>query len=219
MTHGADESELLNPEKGLIFRITHIRNVPWILVNGIHCRSSTVRDSSFVDIGSADLISKRNLHPVTVEPGGTLGDYVPFYFTPWSPMLLNIKTGRGVPRRPMSEVTIFVSSVPKLVACGLQFVVSDRHAYKLAEFTAGSAGLARVPWADLQTRKFKRDPENPEPFDRYQAEALVHRCVPLPAILGIACNGQHSQQVLEKELHSRSSKLNVVVRPRWFFDF
>lgn len=219
MTREPDESGLINPEKALIFRITHIRNVPWILDNGIHCHRSTVRDPAFVGIGSTDLISKRNSHAVTVTPGGTLGDYIPFYFTPWSPMLLNIKTGRGVPRRPMSEIAIIVSSVPKLIELGIPFVVSDRHAYKLAEFVAGPGGLGRVPWSDLQRRNFKRDPEDPAPFDRYQAEALVHRYLPLDAVLGIACNGIPSQQVLEKELLSRSSKLNLVVRPRWFFDF
>jgi hypothetical protein len=38
-----------------------------------------------------------------------LADYVPFYFTPFSPMMLNINTGRGaVPRRPNSEICILV---------------------------------------------------------------------------------------------------------------
>ena len=49
----------LSPEKALIFRITHIANVPWILANGLHCRSSAAQDPDFVEIGNPDLIDKR----------------------------------------------------------------------------------------------------------------------------------------------------------------
>jgi len=34
----------LGPEKALIFRITHLTNVAWILANGLHCNNSLVRD-------------------------------------------------------------------------------------------------------------------------------------------------------------------------------
>jgi hypothetical protein len=45
-------SKDLNPDKALIFRITHLDNVPWILDNGLHCRSSEVLDPDFVNIGN-----------------------------------------------------------------------------------------------------------------------------------------------------------------------
>ena len=97
----------LSPEKALIFRITHIANAPWILANGLHCRSSAAQDPDFEEIGNPDLIDKRTRRIVPVPPGGTLSDYVPFYFTPYSPMLYNIKTGwRGITRRPMSQIVI-----------------------------------------------------------------------------------------------------------------
>lgn len=87
----------LSPEKALIFRITHIANVPWILENGLYCRSAAEQDPRFVEIGNPDLIDKRKHRVVPAPPGGTLSDYVPFYFTPYSPMLYNIKTGwRGI---------------------------------------------------------------------------------------------------------------------------
>jgi hypothetical protein len=79
----------ISVENAYIFRITHIDNVPWLLANGIHCRNSTCRDPNFRDIGNPDLISKRAHRLVPVAPGGTLSDYVPFYFTHYSPMLYN----------------------------------------------------------------------------------------------------------------------------------
>ena len=119
----------LSPEKALIFRITHIANAPWILANGLHCRSSAAQDPDFEEIGNPDLIDKRTHQIVPVPPGGTLSDYVPFYFTPYSPMLYNIKTGwRGITRRPMSQIVILVSSLPTLAEHGVPFLFTDRHA-------------------------------------------------------------------------------------------
>ena len=62
----------LNTERAGIFRITHIRNVPWILQNGLHCRNSDIRDPGFVRIGIPELIEKRTKKIVPVQPGGML---------------------------------------------------------------------------------------------------------------------------------------------------
>ena len=85
----------LCPEKALVWRIVHRDNVPWILDHGLHCANSGVLDPFYVPIGNGELIDKRKTWPVPVAPGGVLGDYVPFYFTPFSPMMLNIKSGRA----------------------------------------------------------------------------------------------------------------------------
>ena len=70
----------------------HVANVEWILKNGLHCANSGSTDPNYVPIGNSDLIAKRNERDVPIPPGGTLSDYIPFYFTSASPMLLNIKT-------------------------------------------------------------------------------------------------------------------------------
>ena len=122
--------DLLTPQKALIFRITHRANLPWVLGNGLHCASSQQRDPAFVSIGNPDLIGKRTHRLVPAGPGGTLSDYVPFYFTPRSPMLLNIKTGyNGIRQRRNDEIVVFVTYVPKLMQNNIPFVFTDRHAY------------------------------------------------------------------------------------------
>ena len=61
-----------------------------------------------------ELIDKRSRRVVEVGPGGTLSDYVPFYFTPFSIMMYNIKTGfGGVPRVANEEIVILVSSLSR----------------------------------------------------------------------------------------------------------
>jgi hypothetical protein len=212
-------SKLINRTSARIFRITHIANVPWILDHGLHCRSSSQRDPGFVDIGNPDLIRKRNHRDLPVSPGGTLSDYVPFYFTPWSPMLYNIKTGyQGVTQRPMSDIVIMVSSVPRLDQIGARYVISDRHAYlQTAQFAGDATGLRLVDWSLLQARNFRRDPEHPERFDHYQAEALVHQHLPCAALLGIVCHGEPQRAGLESLLRQRGSSLKLVAQSDMFF--
>ncbi len=83
-------SQTLTPEKAFIFRITHRDNLPWILANGFYCQSSGVTDPSFVSIGNPELIDLRRGRVVDIAPGGTLADYIPFYFTPYTPRRLRV---------------------------------------------------------------------------------------------------------------------------------
>jgi hypothetical protein len=208
----------LSPEKALIFRITHIGNVPWILRNGLHCSSSPVSDPNYVQIGNSDLIARRSARIVPVPPGGTLSDYIPFYFTPYSPMLLNIKTGfNGVTRRTMDEIAILVSSLREIHKQGIQFVFTDRHAYlQTAEFHNDLDELDCIDWRGLQARDFKRDPEDPGKVERYQAEALIHRHVPVTAIEGIICYRMAQQTKIETDCGNLKLATKVLCRPGWY---
>ncbi len=209
----------LSPEKALIFRIVHRDNLPWILENGLHCRSSNQHDPGYVNIGNADLIDRRRYRAVAVEPFGTLSDYVPFYFTPYSPMLLNIKTGyNGITQRDNSEIVILVSSLYRLRELGLHFVFTNRHAYlRTAEFFRDPVDLQHIDWPLLRSRNFKRDPEDPDKFARYEAEALVHRHLPLAGLIGAACYTIAAKNQLDNLLTDRGLKLDVKVLPDWYF--
>lgn len=210
----------LTPERALIFRITHINNVAWVLANGLHCGRSNACDPGFVQIGNPDLIAKRTSRTVPIPPGGTLHDYVPFYFTPFSPMLYNIKTGwNGIPCRPMREIVIFVSSLPALAANGVSFVFTDRHAYlSLAQFSSRLEDVAsRIDWRILQARDFARDPNDLGKFERYQAEALAHEHVPLAALTGVVCHGADEEAHVRNLVQNAGVQLPVAARPGWFF--
>lgn len=208
----------LNPDKALIFRIVHRDNLPWILDNGLHCRKSSLTDPNYVNIGNVDLIDRRSYRVVDVPPGGTLSDYVPFYFTPYSPMLLNIKTGYGgVRKRSPSEIVILVSSLPSLESVGVPFLFTDRHAYlRAAQFFSDRSDLDHVDWSLLQKRDFQRDPDDPEKLERYQAEALVYRHVPTHALLGAVCYGDSVASSLKRLSDDKGIPLKILVRPSWY---
>ncbi len=212
-------SKDLNPEKALIFRITHRDNIPWILDRGLHCASSKTLDPNYVNIGNADLIGKRNGHPVPQPPGGSLSDYVPFYFTPFSIMLLNIKTGwGGIRKRENQEIAIMVTSLHTLKKRGLPFLFTDRHAYlATAQFLSDLARLDQIDWPRLQQRDFKADPEDPSKKERYQAEALVHKHVPVDALSGFVCYNDDAAAAINKALAERKMASKVVKKPDWYF--
>ena len=209
----------LNPGKALIFRVTHIDNVPWILRNGLHCKNSNVRDPNFVGIGNPELIERRAGRRVPVLPGGTLSDYVPFYFTPFSMMMYNIRTGYGGIRQfPNSEIVIMVSSLRDLAERGVVAVFSDRHAYlQTAQFFRSLEDLDKIDWGILQRRDFKKDVDDPEKTARYQAEALVHRHLPVDHLAGIVCWSQKEQRILERQREESGLALKVLARPNWYF--
>ncbi len=210
-------NDFLNPDRALIFRITHRENVRWLLRHGLHCRHANVQDPNYVNIGNFDLIGKRDQHPVKHAMGGTLGDYVPFYFTPFLPMLYNIKTGRGVPMRPMEEIVILATSLHELRKRQIPFIFTDRHAY-LATVQI-SSDLARLDWIDwqmLRDRNFARDTEHPERFDQYQAEALVYSYLPSDALLGVVCYTKDEEARVAGHAKDCGLNLKVACRPDWY---
>ena len=180
----------LSAEKALIFRITHIDNVRWIVNNGLHCRNGE-RDPSFMTIGQPEIIERRNSRRVPVGPGGMLSDYIPFYFTPFSPMAYNIKTGFGVAAVESRDIVILVASLHRLTQHPeVRFLYTDRHAVlRLAAFHESLDDLDCIDWPRLRNRDFKRDNNDPAKMERYQAEALVHRHLPVDLLEVIACQG------------------------------
>jgi ssDNA thymidine ADP-ribosyltransferase DarT-like protein len=209
----------LSAEKAWIFRITHIANIPWILSNGLHCRNSGACDPNYHEIGNPDLIQKRHQRRIHIDPGGTLSDYIPFYFTPYSPMLLNIKTGyNGLKQTAMPEIVILVASLHKLVTLDVRFILSDRHAYlEAAKFANDLSGLDRIDWEILQARDFKRDPDDPGKFERYQAEALIHRHLPVSALTYILCYGPEQRTRLDALVKDAGLTIQVLERPNCYF--
>ncbi|ATF90443.1 type II toxin-antitoxin system toxin DNA ADP-ribosyl transferase DarT [Burkholderia gladioli] len=208
----------LNAQNAYIWRIVHRQNLPWILDHGLVCASSGLLDPNFVPIGNADLISRRRLRAVPVAPGGTLSDYVPFYFTPFSPMMYNIHTGRAVRQQRNEDICMLVSRLPVLQQMGIPFVFTDRHAYtQLARFFRDLGELGHIDWPLLQARNFKRNPDDPEQIERYQAEALVYHHLPVNGLTAIVCYTEQVKVELEQLVAARRLSVTVRALPHWYF--
>lgn len=208
----------LTAENALIFRITHKNNLPWILGNGLHSRSSSNQDSNFVNIGMTDLIDKRKSWQVPRQPGGTLSDYVPFYFTPRSMMAFNIYTGRNAPQRDNAEIVILVTSLLRLREKAVPFLITDKHACaNNTHYSDDLTDMNRIDWKILQNSDFSRDNDDPDKTNRYQAETLVHKHMPLDALLYVACCDDKQKLEVEPLISKHKVNLQVHTKRGWYF--
>lgn len=209
----------LSSDKALIWRITHRHNLPWVLKNGLQAANSATRTSDWKVIGSQALIERRGGRIVPLEPNGVLNDYVPFYFTPFTPMMYNIHTGRGgVNHVANDDVVILVSSLYRIVELGLSFVFTDRHAYlPMANYYSSLQNLPQVDWHLLQQRNFQRNPDDPAAIERYQAEALIYNQVPIEGLLGGICYSEQVQAELQEQADFLETQLQFYCRPNWYF--
>jgi hypothetical protein len=207
----------LTPTNGYIFRLTHRDNLAWSLANGLHAVASQIHDPAFRAIGKQNLIDRRRSAGIPIAPGGTLSDYVPFYFTPSTPMLLNIVTGQGVHKHRPQDLVIIVASLHDLHRAGVSFVFTDRHALlHWTRFFTSVRDLTSVDWSALQSRDFRRDAEDPDRIARYQAEALVHRHMPASLIRGVACYDEASKAFLDDVVSRSPVSPPVKVFREWF---
>ncbi|MGA9389135.1 MAG: DUF4433 domain-containing protein [Candidatus Sulfotelmatobacter sp.] len=209
---------VLNTERARIFRITHRDNVPWILEHGLHAATSNVLDPHFKNIGNLDLIGKRACRVVAVGPGGTLSHYIPFYFTPFSIMMLNIHTGYNVKQVPNEQIVILVSSLHRIAELGIPFVFTDQHAYPVAaNYFTDLDDLYHVDWGLLNRRDFKHNPDDPGKKERYQAEALIWKHLPTEGLLGICSYTEAVDAGIRMELVKRKIQMQTTVQRGWYF--
>ena len=209
---------VLNAERALIFRITHRDNVPWILEHGLRAATSEVLDPNFKNIGNPDLIGKRAHRVVAVGPGGTLSDYIPFYFTPFSIMMLNIHTGYNVKQVPNEEIVILVSSLHRIGELNIPFAFTNQHAYPVAaSYFTGLDDLHHIDWDLLNRRDFKHDPDDPGKKERYQAEALIWKHLPADGLLGICSYSDAVDAGIRTELAKCKIQMQTTVQRGWYF--
>jgi hypothetical protein len=178
-----------------------------------------VQSPRWENIGNPELIVKRASHLVPVGMKGYLNDYVPFYFTPFSPMMKNIHSGYGgIKQRSNDEIVILVSNLYRVQELGLPFVYTDGHAYyPWSNFYTDLADLGKIDWPILQARDFRRDPDDLAKFERYQAEALIYNQCPIQALQGMVCYTENTKKRLDEWLHERHLSMPVYARARWYF--
>ena len=131
-------------------------------------------------------------------------------------MLYNIKTGHnGITKRPVEEIVILISSLHFLKKQGVPFVFSDRHAYlKTALFSDDLADLDRIIWPTLQARNFRKD--DLLLIRKYQAEALVHKHVPLTALKGVVCYNDLVRTDMQAAADAVGAAVKIIAQPNWY---
>jgi hypothetical protein len=170
------------PNPTPILRIIHIDNLRTLIQRGgLHATNHTPNDGlPYRTIHNVDIQNVRHIKPIRCGPGGTMHDYLPFYFGYLSPMLFQLKTGRVPGYAEGQEPLIYLqSSVQAVQSAGIPFVFSNGHG--IAAFTAWFDDLARleeVDWEMVNQRYWLDNINDMDRQRRKQAEFLIHQFCP-----------------------------------------
>lgn len=206
-----------------ILRFTHVDNLDTIIRRGgLHAPNQVLDDGlTYRFCHSTEVQSARAEAPIHLGPGGTIHDYVPFYFGYLSPMMLNLKTGRVEGYNEGQEPLIYlVSSAQAIEESGIKFVYSDGHG--LATFTEWFDDLDKLDAVDWTVVNLRYWTDNINDMDRQrkkQAEFLVHRCCPWSLIQEIVVIDSTMQQRVESILAAFPKEQRKVVRTdqNWYY--
>ncbi len=109
------------------YRITHISNIENILKVGIVKPSSPNANPNFISIGDTTVIATRLTK--RLSDGSIIGDYIPFYFGPRTPMLYVIQNGlNNVKQQNPSDIVYCVISLQDIINSKIDCVFTDGHA-------------------------------------------------------------------------------------------
>jgi hypothetical protein len=211
------------PVPTLVLHMTRIERLPSIVKHGLlpdnACRQQKIDG---VEIGYDHIKRRRTLRIVPCGVGGTLADYVPFYFAPRSPMLYAITRGQVSEEAARTEEIVYlVSSTQTLKAAGLTVIASNRHAeLDYAEMLDHDEALDRedfICWPLMMATYWGNTPDQPDRKERRQAECLVHPSVPWPLIETVATKSERARDQAKVVLASAGQPTPVAVRAHWYF--
>ena len=203
-------------DKIFIFRMTHIHNVRHIINFGITHKNSPNANSNYMQIGDNSIISTRNA--IILNNGNSIGEYIPFYFGPRSPMLMVIQKGyNGVEITPAEEIVYCVTSARKIMDCNLDFVFTDGHANNLLSSQYGPEDIAEVEnLVDFKAayEKYWKSEDDLDLKRRKEAEFLVKGDIPCNAVLGFIVYNQLAKNEL---MRLGIEEKKVLIKPNYYF--
>ncbi|WP_013324670.1 type II toxin-antitoxin system toxin DNA ADP-ribosyl transferase DarT [Gloeothece verrucosa] len=206
-----------------IYHITHLNNLASILRAGGLIANSRLRQQqiNYTDIAHEQIQDRRARKRLPCGAGGTLHDYVPFYFAPRSPMLYAIHTGnvRGYQDGQDSIIHLVTDIEAPFFEEENAFVFTDGHAIMdYSDFYDDLNALDFVIDWELMKSKYWFDTEDyPDRKWRRQAEFLVYERCPWDLITEIGVINSTIQLRVQNILKNFSDLTPVRVYPNWYY--
>jgi len=213
-------------EKRLIYHFTHVDNLASIFRDGaLTCDAGAPSAGLVTEVGALAIKQRRRSVTVPLLPGGTVGDYVPFYFAPRSPMMFKIACDRrdavsNLYQGGARPLVYVVSSIASVVGAGLPWVASDGNcASSVTTYTSNEADLdSHVDWDLMDATVWKSTDQDPDRRRRRMAELLVHHRFPLDLALGWAVSDEQMALRVRQLIDASGRSVRFVeVRPSWYY--
>ncbi len=204
-----------------IYRLIHIDNFPVILdCGGMHAPHYPPENAcDYRPIHNLDIQKVRRKRSIRCGPGGTVHDYVAFYFGPRSPMLLQLHTGQVEGYEEGQAPLIYaVSTVETIAQAGLPFVFSDGHG--IAAFTQwfdNFDDLDKIDWETVNADYWADTTDDMDRQRRKQAEFLVHRFCPWKVVNQIGVWNDSVRERVEHILNQKNISIPAKVCRQWYY--
>lgn len=197
------------------FRITHIDNIPHIVLNGIVRADSPLRDEHYVSIGDRQIIRVRG---EMVVKGYRISDYIPFYLGPRSPMLYVIQHGyNGVQRVEPENIVYCIIRLDDLLNSNIDCIFTDGHAVSnLTSFYTKERLLMIndiVKYDDVYSSQWNSETDI-DLKRRKEAELLVRNDLPSQFVRGFVVYNEGAKQ---RMMGMGVEENMIVVAPGYYF--
>jgi hypothetical protein len=204
-----------DPATTLIYHITDVENLPDILTDGrLLSDARMVNRNPAVMIGY-DHIKLRRLKENRVECCGNrfVGEFVPFYFCPRSPMLYTVNIGKtGRPPGCQRTIVHLVSTVEAGLLLDKQWAISSGNAGAYhTTYRSEVSALESLGWEAIEARNWQGKTH------LKSAEFLVHGAFPWASVHRIGCYNSKVADEVRSMLKECQHIPAIQVQPEWYY--
>lgn len=196
-----------------LYHITEIANLPSIIAKGL-VSDALIGDTQHEVIGYAN-IKQRRLTQYRIPCCGNrfVGEFVPFYYCPRSPMLLTINSGNtGKPQGHQKEVVHLVTTVSRVTNLNKDWAISDGNAGADAvSFFNDLESFDQLDWDAIKALDWRGRTR------QKQAEFLVADSVPWTAVYGIGVMNQSAHDRVLDVLDGVQHQPQVKALRNWYY--
>lgn len=203
------------PEQITIYHITDLENLASILAAGglrSDVRMAQQQPATVIGYGH---IKERRMKEITVPccRNRFVGEFVPFYFCPRSPMLYTINIGKtGRPVGCQRTIVHLVTTVEVGINLGKDWAVSDGNAGAFhTSFDAKLDAIAGLDWASIRATNWQGRTH------QKMAEFLVADFFPWTGIQHIGCHNAKVAGQVSALLQNQFHQPLVNVQPTWYY--
>lgn len=201
-----------------IYHITNIANLPAIIAEGRLVSDAVLaaRHGNPAVVIGHNHMKRRRLQETRIPEASNrfVGEFVPFYYCPRSPMLYSVNLGNtGLPRGSQGEILHLVSNVATGIALGRQWAISDVNAgASYPDFYTHVGALdTALDWNAIDAKYWSNC------ATQKAAEFLVADEFPWSAIHSIGCQTQQVAARVAAILALAQHKPLVKVTPTWYY--
>jgi len=212
-----------------IYHMTNIDNLPNIIeMQGLLSNAERIRRKiSCVEISHSHLKSRRAKKQVlnragqVIAAGGTLDEYVPFYFANRSPMLYSINIGNVKNYSDgQTNIIYLVSSVEQIKDRNRPWFFTDGHAVEfITEFLIETEQMNKIDWEVINSWSWHDQDDDTDRCRRKQAELLVYKSIHLRWFDRIGVFDEQRALLVEKIFDNAKfdHRPKIMIEPNWFY--